>query len=191
MLYWVQSSQGECFISIASRYILLIKYSHVYAQQKSHAHTQNSPVYLQERPLWSTIEFILQLLLVNRVMCKAHLRYISAAKCAMRIRKRALHICTGACNRPRMQKSHLKPMKFSKPAFVVWPHTNNTNSEGLVTLLVHTSESTGTHKWVNWYTQVSQPKSKYGVATISRLLIIMSLLQNSVSFIGLFCKRDP
>jgi len=167
MLYRVQSSQGECFISIASRYILLIKYSHVYAQQKSPAHTQKSPVYLQERPLWSTVEFILQLLLVNRVMCKAHLRYISAAKCAMRIRKRALHICTGACNRPRMQKSHLKPMKFSKPAFVVWPHTNNTNSEGLVTLLVHTSESWYTqvsqlvHTSESWYTQVSHGTHKW------------------------------
>jgi len=31
----------------------------------------------------------------------------------------------------------------------------------------------------------------YGVATISRLLeIVGSLLQNIVSFIGLFCKRD-
>jgi len=31
---------------------------------------------------------------------------------------------------------------------------------------------------------------RHGVATISRLLKIMSLLQNTVSFIGLFCKRD-
>jgi len=30
----------------------------------------------------------------------------------------------------------------------------------------------------------------YGVATISRLLKIIGLLQNIVSFIGLFCKRD-
>jgi len=29
-----------------------------------------------------------------------------------------------------------------------------------------------------------------GVATISRLLKIMSLLQNIVSFVGLFVKRD-
>ena len=31
--------------------------------------------------------------------------------------------------------------------------------------------------------------SRYGVTTISRLLTITSLLQNIVSFIGLFCKR--
>jgi len=35
-------------------------------------------------------------------------------------------------------------------------------------------------------------KYSYGVATISRLLKIIGLfLQNIVSFIGLFCKRDP
>ena len=30
----------------------------------------------------------------------------------------------------------------------------------------------------------------YGVATISRLLEILGLLQNIISFIGLFCKRN-
>jgi len=30
----------------------------------------------------------------------------------------------------------------------------------------------------------------YGVATSSRLLKITGLLQNTVSFIGIFCKRD-
>jgi len=33
-------------------------------------------------------------------------------------------------------------------------------------------------------------KDAYGVATISRLLKMMSLSQNIVSFTELFCKRD-
>jgi len=37
---------------------------------------------------------------------------------------------------------------------------------------------------------IESTRTKYGVATISRLLKIIGLFCRIVSFIGLFCKRD-
>jgi len=55
----------------------------------------------------------------------------------------------------------------------------------------HTYERVTPHIWMNGLSHTCTfAFFCYGVATISRLLKIVGLLQNIVSFIGLFCKRD-